>query len=121
MFNLLKTKQNTRISEAQFSQECLHVGFTDGSVAKRQPANERSQEMQLPSLGWEDPLEKEMATHSHILAWESHGQRSLGCMRSQRIKPDLVTKQQGLYTDTCFYFEKTQPVFTVLIMAFKNK
>ena len=28
------------------------------------------QEMQVPSLGWEDPLEKEMATHSSILAWE---------------------------------------------------
>ena len=31
-------------------------------------------ETQVRSLGWEDPLEKEMATHSHIL---SHGQRSL--------------------------------------------
>ena len=29
------------------------------------------------SLGREDPLEKEMATHSSILAWKSHGQRSL--------------------------------------------
>ena len=28
------------------------------------------QEMQVKSLGWEDPLEKEMATHSSILAWE---------------------------------------------------
>ena len=28
------------------------------------------QEMQVQSLGWEDPLEKEMATHSNILAWE---------------------------------------------------
>ena len=27
------------------------------------------QEMQVRSLGWEDPLEKEMATHSSILAW----------------------------------------------------
>ena len=27
------------------------------------------QETQVPSLGWEDPLEKEMATHSSILAW----------------------------------------------------
>ena len=27
-------------------------------------------EMGLQSLGWEDPLEKEMATHSNILAWE---------------------------------------------------
>ena len=26
------------------------------------------QEMQVPSLGWKDPLEKEMATHSSILA-----------------------------------------------------
>jgi len=26
--------------------------------------------MQVPSLGQEDPLEKEMATHSNILAWE---------------------------------------------------
>ena len=28
------------------------------------------QEMQVRSLGWEDPLEEEMATHSSILAWE---------------------------------------------------
>ena len=27
------------------------------------------QETQVRSLGWEDPLEKEMATHSNILAW----------------------------------------------------
>jgi len=26
--------------------------------------------MQVPSLGWEDPLEKEMATHSSSLAWK---------------------------------------------------
>ena len=30
-----------------------------------------------PSLGREDYLKKEMATHSSILAWEIHGQRSL--------------------------------------------
>ena len=29
------------------------------------------------SLGWEDPLEKGMATYSSILAWRIHGQRSL--------------------------------------------
>ena len=28
------------------------------------------QEMRVRSLGWEDPLAKEMATHSSILAWE---------------------------------------------------
>ena len=26
--------------------------------------------MQIPSLGWEDPLEEEMETHFRILAWE---------------------------------------------------
>ena len=31
----------------------------------------------VQSLGWKDPLEKEMATHSSILAWRTHGQRSL--------------------------------------------
>ena len=35
------------------------------------------QETRVRSLGWEDPLEKEMATHSNILAWRIHGQRSL--------------------------------------------
>ena len=35
------------------------------------------QETQVQSLGGEDPLEKEMATHSNTLAWRIHGQRSL--------------------------------------------
>ena len=35
------------------------------------------QEMWVQSLCWEDPMEKEMATHSGILAWKSLGQRSL--------------------------------------------
>ena len=33
--------------------------------------------MRVQSLGQEGPLEEEMATHSSILAWRSHGQRSL--------------------------------------------
>ena len=36
-------------------------------MVKEPPA---MQEMQVPSLGQEDPLEKEMATHSSIFAWE---------------------------------------------------
>ena len=34
-------------------------------------------EIQVQSLGWKDPLEKEMATHSSILAWKIQGHRSL--------------------------------------------
>ena len=35
------------------------------------------QETQTQPLGWEEPLEKKMATHSSILPGKSHGQRSL--------------------------------------------
>ena len=35
------------------------------------------QETQVQSLGWEDSLKKKMATHTSILAWEIHEQRSL--------------------------------------------
>ena len=35
------------------------------------------QETQIRTLGWEESLEKEVATFSSILAWESHRQRSL--------------------------------------------
>ena len=31
---------------------------------------QETQEMQVQSLGWEDLLEEEMATHSSVLAWE---------------------------------------------------
>ena len=31
----------------------------------------------VQSLGWEDALEEGMTTHSSVLAWKSHGQRSL--------------------------------------------
>ena len=33
-------------------------------------AMRQTQEIQFQPLGWEDPLEKEMATHSSILAWK---------------------------------------------------
>jgi len=52
------------------------------------------QEIQVRSLGWEDPLEKGMATHSSILAWripwteEPGGLQSMG---SQRVGHDGVT------------------------------
>ena len=50
------------------------------------------QEMQVRSLGQEDPLEKEMATHSIFLPGKFHGQRNLvsyspwGCIESNMTK-----------------------------------
>ena len=40
------------------------------------------QEMQVWSLRWEDPLKKEMATHSSILAWESPWTEESGGLQS---------------------------------------
>ena len=36
---------------------------------KNPPAMQEPQEMQVQSLGWEDPLEEGMAAHSNVLAW----------------------------------------------------
>ena len=45
----------------------LVSGFPGGSMVKNLPAK---QETWVRSLGWEDPLQKEAATFSSILAWE---------------------------------------------------
>ena len=53
------------------------------------------QEMQVQSLGQEDPLEKEMATHCKILAWEIPWTEEPGRLQSmdhKRVKHDLATK-----------------------------
>ena len=52
--------------EKQISQ-ILYMASQVAQMVKRLPA---MRETQVRSLGWEDPLEKEMATHSSILAWK---------------------------------------------------
>ena len=44
------------------------------------------QETQIPSLGWEDPLEKEMATHSSILAWRIPWTENPGGLQSMGLQ-----------------------------------
>ena len=49
------------------------------------------QKTQVQSLGWEDPLEKGMATHSSILAWKipwTEDPYRLQSMGSQRVRHD---------------------------------
>ena len=53
------------------------------------------QETQFQYLSQEDPLEKRMASHSSIIAWKIHGQRSLvgyGPWGSWRVENDQATK-----------------------------
>ena len=52
---------------------------------------------QVQSLGWEDPLEKEMATHASILAWEISWKKEpsgLQFMGSQESDTTMTKQQQ---------------------------
>ena len=72
-----------------FSNITAHLyifrGFSGGTLVKNSLA---MQEIWVQSLGQEDPLEEEMATHSSILAWkitwtdEPGGLQSIGLQRS---------------------------------------
>ena len=70
--------------------------FSGDSVVRNLPAE---QETWAQSLGWEDPLEKEMATHSSSLAWEilwteePGGLQSMGSQKSQTRLSDWTTTQ----------------------------
>ena len=71
---------------------CRDSGFPVSSLVKNVPA---MQDTQVRSLGWEDPLEKEMATHSSTLAWRIPWREEPGrlqSMGSQRVGHDLVNK-----------------------------
>ena len=62
---------------------------------KSSPAMQETQEMWVQSLGWEDPLEKEKAIHSSILAWEipwTEEPGGLQCMGLQRVIYNWVYK-----------------------------
>ena len=48
------------------------------------------EETQFPSLGWEDPMEEEMATHSSILAWEIPWTEEPGGLQSMGLQKSLT-------------------------------
>ena len=54
------------------------------------------QETWVPSLGWEDPLEKEVATHSSIHAWKIPWTKEPGGLQSWGCKESDMTEQLTL-------------------------
>ena len=63
---------------------------------------QETQETQVQSLGWEDPLEKEMATHSSILAWRIPGMGSLvGCCLWGHTESDTTEATQQQQQQQC--------------------
>ena len=64
------------------------------------------QEPQVQSLGREDPLEEEMATHSNILSWRIPGREEPGglqSMGSQRVKNKSVELDAEKRENLCVY------------------
>ena len=64
-----------------------YLGSPGGSLVKNPPV---MQETQVQSLGWKDPLEKEMATHSSILAWRIPWTVELGGLVSAVTESDMT-------------------------------
>ena len=102
LLNLLKVKESVNPSVFSKTVACqppLFVEFSrqeywsglpfpwDSLVAQMVKHLSTIQETQVQSLGWEDPLVKEMATHSSTLAWkipwmeEPGGPHSMGSLR----------------------------------------
>ena len=75
------------------------MGFLSGSVVKNLPATQETQEMRVRSLGQEDPLEEEMATHPRIPAWripwteEPGGLQSMGSQSQTRRRLSTHTSK----------------------------
>ena len=64
------TKRKEKFSDLEMKRYNRYMDFPGGSVVKNSLANVETKETWILSLGHEDPLEKEMATHSSILAWK---------------------------------------------------
>ena len=80
--NVTFPNKNEKIQNVMIFLNCNIIdiilwGFPGGSVVINLPSMQEPQEMQVQSLGWEDHLEEDMATHSSVLAWRTRGQKSL--------------------------------------------
>ena len=71
---------------------------------KNTPAIQETQETWVPSLGWDDALEEEMATHSNILTWKTPWTEELGGLQSmglQRVKQNWAYTHIHIHTYVC--------------------
>ena len=64
------------------------------------------QEMWVQSLGWDDLLEKETATHSSILAWKSHGKWSLAGYSPWGGKESNATEHAHTHTHYPYFTDE---------------
>ena len=113
-FNASSFYHISQISENLIKMGKLLKGFPGGSSVKHPPVVQETQETWVRFLAWEDPLEKEMATHSCILArrisWteKPRGLQSTkswalwGCKKSDTTEhAHTLKKQQAQNRITC--------------------
>ena len=87
--------------------------FLDSLVAQMVKNPPAIQETWVRSLGWEDPLEEGMATHSSILAW-----RILWAIVHGVTKSWIQLKQPGTYVSSCVCV--CVYTYTYLFILFNN-
>ena len=93
-----------------FTDISVNIDFPGGTVVRNPPAMQEILEAWVWSLGWEDPLEEEMATHSSIFAWkipwteEPGGLQSMG---SQSLRHNLVTEHARIHLHVIVPFKIT--------------
>ena len=91
------------------------LGFLGGSVVKNPPTEKKKkkknpptkQETQALSLGQGNPLEKEMATHSSILAWRTPWTEEPGGMQStgsQELEKEVLDNLKIYYKEEFFSY-----------------
>ena len=70
-------------------------------MVKKPPAMQETQEMQVRSLGQEDPLEEDMATHSSYLAWRIPWTEEPGMVQSKRSQRDITEQSMDTHDRYC--------------------
>ena len=85
------------------------MSFSASNVAQRVKRLPEMQETRVRSLGGEDPLEKEMATHSSILAWKIPWTEKPGRLQSMGLQ--RVGLHNSFATSLSFFLPSFLPFF----------
>ena len=89
---LIQSRGDGYLDCFQFFTTINNAGFRDSSVVESS-CNAGDATDAVRSLGWEDPLEKEMTTHSSIFAWEVPCTEERGRLQSMGCKELDVTER----------------------------
>ena len=91
--------------------KCTHVsGFPGDTVGKESASHSGDSRDAGLILGWEDPLEQEMATHSGILAWEIPWIEEPGWLQSMGSQSQGMTERACTVLMLATYFEMYQKI-----------